>query len=59
VRTAPFPLISNQSQDKSSTDTDEHGEGATPTLMTFHEAVPAASVLKLIEKMNMAIATKQ
>lgn len=38
--------------DKPSTEADDHGEGAAPTLMTLHEAVPAGSVLKLIEKMK-------
>ncbi|MGA2446833.1 MAG: redoxin domain-containing protein [Opitutaceae bacterium] len=44
--------------DKPSDDSDDHGGSATPTLMTLHEAVPARSVLKLIEKTNIATATK-
>jgi thiol-disulfide isomerase/thioredoxin len=39
-------------------DSDDHAESTTPTLMTLHEAVPAGSVLKLIEKMNNAAVTK-
>jgi thiol-disulfide isomerase/thioredoxin len=48
------PLLGGKPAD----DTDDHGETAVPTLMTLHEAVPAMSVLKLIEKANNAAATK-
>jgi hypothetical protein len=44
--------------DKPGDEPDDHGDGATPTLMTLHEAVPSGTVLKLIEKTNTAAATK-
>jgi S1-C subfamily serine protease len=44
--------------DKPIDDSDEHGESVAPTLMTLHEAVPAGSVLKLIEKTNIVTAVK-
>ena len=40
--------------DKSGDDSEEHGAGSAPTLMTLHEAVPAQSVLQLIENTNRA-----
>ena len=40
--------------DKSVDDADDHSANAPPTLMTLHEAVPAQSVLKLIENTNLA-----
>ena len=40
--------------DKSVDDPDDHSANAPPTLMTLHEAVPAQSVLKLIENTNLA-----
>jgi thiol-disulfide isomerase/thioredoxin len=42
--------------DKPGGELDDHGESATPTVMTLHEAVPARSVLKLILRMNTAAA---
>jgi hypothetical protein len=44
--------------DKPREEPDDHGEGAAPTLMTLHEAIPASAVLKLIERTNAAAAAK-
>jgi|GEM_PF-147969 len=40
--------------DKSIDDAEDHSANSPPTLMTLHEAVPAQSVLKLIENTNLA-----